>query len=155
MKRPYLKTLWESVCRIAAPKRIVLHATSQEEAEESAKRLPGVDTVVVPNGVEIPERISLRNARNSCRFAYLGRIHPKKGIENLLEAYKIVEGQLPAPSSLVIGGDGDPSYVQTIKHRIQQLCLDGSVRMVRHVTDEAKREFFESADVLIAPSFTE
>src|SRR5438132_6427361 len=38
MKRPYLKTLWESVCRITAPKRIMLHATSEEEAKESAKR---------------------------------------------------------------------------------------------------------------------
>jgi len=155
MKRPYLKTLWESVCRITAPKRIMLHATSEEEAKESAKRLPGVDTVVVPNGVEIPETISPPNAQSARRFIYLGRIHPKKGIENLLGAYKIVEGLLAAPSSLVIAGDGDPSYVQTIKHRIQQLSLNGSVRMIGHVTNEAKREFFESADVLIAPSFTE
>src|SRR5207244_7003018 len=92
MKRPYLKTLWESVCRITAPKRIMLHATSEEEAKESAKRLPGVDTVVVPNGVEIPETISPPNAQSARRFIYLGRIHPKKGIENLLGAYKIVEG---------------------------------------------------------------
>src|SRR5205085_11829037 len=37
-RRSSLKTIWEMVCRIAAPDRLVLHATSEEEAHESAHR---------------------------------------------------------------------------------------------------------------------
>jgi glycosyltransferase involved in cell wall biosynthesis len=154
-KRPYLKTLWENVCRIAAPRRLVLHATSEEEARESERRLPGVETVIVPNGVEIPQTLAQRNGHHERRFAYLGRLHPKKGIENLLDAYKKVQGSLGGTTSLVIAGEGDPPYVQGIRNRIQELGLSETVRMVGHVAGDAKREFLENADVLIAPSHTE
>src|SRR5207244_3095843 len=74
-RRSSLKTTWERVCRIAAPERLVLHATSEEEAHESAHRLPSVEIVTVPNGVEIPKTITRRNGNHDHRFAYLGRVH--------------------------------------------------------------------------------
>jgi len=64
----------------------VLHATSDEEARESQSRLPGVETVVIPNGVEIPRTITHRGGHAERRFVYLCRLHPKKGIDDLLEA---------------------------------------------------------------------
>ena len=40
-RRPRLKAIWERVCRIVAPSRLVLHTTSEEEAHDSKRRLPG------------------------------------------------------------------------------------------------------------------
>src|SRR5437867_7162446 len=152
-RRPYLKTMWEKICRVVAPKRLILHATSDEEALESQKRLPGVETVVIPNGVEMPQTIGHCNGRPERRFVYLGRLHPKKGLENLLDAYKKLKGSVGITPSLVIAGEGDPGYVESVRNRIKELDL--SVRMIGHVAGDAKREFFENADVLVAPSHTE
>ena len=154
-RRPHLKAIWEIICRIAAPGGIVLHATSIEEASESEGRLPGVKTVIVPNGVDIPPAIVHRNGRCEYRLAYMGRLHPKKGLENLLKAYKTVRDSLGATSSLVIAGDGDKLYVQSLNVQIRELGLSATVQMMGHVSGDAKREFFESADVLIVPSHTE
>src|SRR5437016_1543954 len=107
MKRRHLKAAWERACRTAAPKRLVLHVTSEQERRESESRLPRVQTVIIPNGVEIPSAVAHRNAGNDLRLAYLGRLDPKKGIENLIEAYDLVRDRLGNPASLVIAGDGD------------------------------------------------
>ena len=154
-KRRYLKTLWEVICRSASPTRLVLHATSDEEARESQSRLPDVETVVIPNGVEIPRTITHHDGHTERRFVYLGRLHPKKGIENLLDAYKKVQQSLDITSTLTIAGEGELAYVATLRNRIQELGLSETVRMMGHVDGDAKKEFFENADVLIAPSHTE
>ncbi len=154
-KRLHLKAIWDLVCRIAAPDRFVLHATSEEEARESERRLPGVKTVIVPNGVKIPQIVIQSNGHHDRRFIYLGRLHPKKGIENLLNAYSMVRNSLGTESSLVIAGEGDPQYVERLKVHIQELDLSGTVKMIGHVAGDAKRKLFETADVLIAPSHTE
>jgi glycosyltransferase involved in cell wall biosynthesis len=153
-KRPHLKAIWESVCRVTAPGRLVLHATSEEEAHESECRLRGVRTVVIPNGVDIPPALANRNGHPARRFIYLGRLHPKKGIENLLLAYKLVQDKLRG-SSLVIAGEGDPPYVESLKAEIQRLGLAETVKIIGHVAGNAKEEFFKAADVLIVPSYTE
>ena len=88
--RPMLKYIWESVCRAAAPSRLILHTTSEDEARESKMRMPGVETVMIPNGVEIPDSITHVPANGRIRLLYLGRLHPIKGIENLLAACRIL-----------------------------------------------------------------
>ena len=154
-KRPLLKCLWDPVCNIAAPKRMVLHVTSEQEARESQSRLPGVEMIVIPNGVDVPQGVSHRNGEDRWRFAYLGRLDPKKGIENLLDAYEIVGGALDRASSLVIAGDGDGPYTGQIYSQIDKRGLDGTVQMIGHVSGDAKREFFETIDTLVIPSHTE
>ncbi len=150
-----MKAIWERVCRSVAPSRLVLHTTSEEEELDSKGRLPGVQSVVIPNGIEVPQTISHRNGHRERCFVYLGRLDPIKGIENLLEAYKRAQRSVRIPSSLVIAGGGDPDYVQSLRKRIDELRLSETVRMIGRVAGDEKRRFFEKADVLIAPSHTE
>src|SRR5262249_44577551 len=42
-----------------------------------------------------------------------------------------------------------------LRNRIDAFGLSESVQMVGHVAGDAKTEFFENADVLVAPSYTE
>jgi len=118
--------------------------------------LPGVNTVLVPNGVEIPSRIGRRVKDDGhFRLAYLGRLHPKKGIENLLSAYKMVNENLGVTSSLIIAGAGDAEYTETISIQIHKLGLSQRVKMIGHVAGQTKKKLFECADVVIVPSHTE
>lgn len=153
--RPALKAVWERVCRHLAPKRLVLHVTSEEEAKDSGERFPGVGTVVIPNGIDIPEKVIRANANGILRLLYLGRLDPKKGIENLLTACAMLDGRLGCPWSLTIAGTGDRKYISALKARIDALGLSRSVRTVGEIVGEAKRALFERADITVVPSHTE
>ncbi|HWX43116.1 MAG TPA: glycosyltransferase [Blastocatellia bacterium] len=154
-RRPWLKAAWERVCRVAAPKRLTLHVTSEQEAAESRQRLPGIDSIVIPNGIEIPGAVQHVESNRELRLVYLGRIHPKKGIENLLEAYKMLNGNLGKTPSLSIAGDGEPRYVDSIRARVEQLSPSRSVKMIGPVHGESKESLFRNADVVVVPSHTE
>lgn len=153
--RTNLKSVWEQVCRLAAPKRMLLHVTSEEEAAESLPRMRGFEAVLIPNGIEIPDALQRVEAKDRLRLLYLGRIHPKKGIENLLAACKLLDEKAAVHWSLKIAGRGDKDYTQAIQERINELQLADKVEMPGEVLGAAKQALFENADVLVAPSFTE
>jgi glycosyltransferase involved in cell wall biosynthesis len=154
-RKPRLKAVWERLCRVAAPKRLTLHVTSEQEAAESRQRMPGIDSIVIPNGIEIPGAVQHVESNRELRLVYLGRIHPKKGIENLLEAYKMLNGNLGKTPSLTIAGDGEPRYADSIRARVEQLPLSRSVTMIGPVHGESKESLFQNADVVVVPSHTE
>src|SRR5262249_52028069 len=87
------KWVWESICERLAPRSgLVLHVTSQAEAEQSRRRFPRLRAVVIPNGVDVPQNLKRNASNGTLRLLYLGRLHPVKGIEALLEACGIVGG---------------------------------------------------------------
>jgi len=153
--RVQIKALWEWVCRSAAPKSLVLHVTSEEEARESLKRFPRLETFIIPNGVAIPDQVRHHNNNGILRLLYLGRLHPIKGIENLLEAGKILSSDHELVWSLTIAGSGDPDYTESIRMKIKELALSQNVKMVGEVRGEDKQFLFENTDVVVVPSHTE
>ncbi len=150
-KRPVLKSLWERVTREIAPDSVVLHVTSEQEKIESLRRFPDFRAEVIPNGIEIPPLISHYENKGRLRLLFIGRIDPKKGIENLLDAC----AQLSFPWSLTIAGGGDAAYVETIRQRIENLQLSAKVTMTGEVLDDDKEAVFRDADICVVPSFTE
>lgn len=152
--RPRVKTLWERICRIAAPEKLLLHVTSEEEARESMARLPGIQAVIIPYGVDIPEKIEHTQRKEAPRLLYLGRLHPKKGIENLLAACKLAN-ERGLQYTLTIAGTGDGPYEASLRGEIARLALSHQATMVGEVIGDAKRQLFENADVVVVPSHTE
>jgi glycosyltransferase involved in cell wall biosynthesis len=153
--RPCLKTMWERLCRTVAPKRVVLHVTSMEERRESQKRFPDFDAAVVPNGVDVPADLHPVAANGMLRLLFLGRLHPIKGVENLLEAGRLLDGAEECNWSLTIAGAGEPDYVESLRARINVLGLSQKVAIVGEIVGDAKQRLFEHADLTIVPSFTE
>ena len=151
----WLKRLWGCACRAVASRRTLIHVTSQEEAEESLARLPGFDFTVVPNGVDIPGSIMQTASRGWLRLLFMGRLDRKKGLENLIEACRLLTSRSVEEWLLVIAGAGDLRYEQSLRELIGQYGLASRVRFAGHVTGERKAALFESSDLLIMPSFTE
>jgi glycosyltransferase involved in cell wall biosynthesis len=150
-----LKSLWESLCRaLIRPSKTLLHVTSQEEGVASSARLGHLKYEVIPNGVDLPQvtmRTPPRTGR-ALRLLYVGRLDPKKGIENLLQAFKL----LPAGHfSLRICGTGDFSYSKTLQTLTSQLGIDSSVTFSGHVSGSDKANAFLSSDICVVPSHTE
>ncbi len=79
-RKPSIKRWFERACRAAAPPRLIIHATSEDERRESQDKFPNVPCVIIPNGVNVPEHIDRIADPATLRLMYLGRLDPKKGI---------------------------------------------------------------------------
>ncbi len=108
---------WQLFERKNLESAALFHATSDSEAEAIATALrikmkikikePRI--VVAPNGVDVPERIPGREVveekfprlKGKEWVLFMSRIHPKKGIDLLLEAWK--QQMAAAPSGLRLG----------------------------------------------------
>jgi glycosyltransferase involved in cell wall biosynthesis len=148
------KRIWEMACRLAAPRSTMLHVGSEAERDAGRSRFPNFVSTVIPNAVRAPANFKRAASDGTLRLGYIGRLHPKKGIENLLEACRILKDQ-GAAFSLVIAGSGRKRYTQSLTRQITQSGLRDHVRMVGEIHGSAKREFFESIDVLVVPSHGE
>jgi glycosyltransferase involved in cell wall biosynthesis len=162
-RRPTAKAIWEHGCRLIAPAKLVLHFTSQEEAAESASRVPKAEAVVIPNGVHVPEAQGVRDRARDfmpggvLRLVALGRLHPIKGLDNLIRACGALK-HAPggAPFTLTLAGAGDAAYTRELEGLIALLSLGATVKLVGEIRGEtAKARLFAEADVLVAPSHRE
>jgi glycosyltransferase involved in cell wall biosynthesis len=150
-----LKTVWEMACKLVAPEKSVLHTTSKEEEEESLARFADMETVILPNGIDVPERINHSAPTERLRLLFLGRLHPKKGLENLLAACNILNQTRGQNWQLTIAGTGGRGYIESLEESIRSLCLKNQVSMFGEVIGTAKQALFEQTDLLVVPSFTE
>ena len=152
--RPSLKKIWELVCNaLLSPDRCVLHVTSQDEAGESRRRIMRARIAIVENGVDIPSGLPDRTWRpdGMPRLLFIGRIHPKKGIENLFQALKMLDERV----NLTICGTGDTGYVSSLRTLADDLAISRRIHFAGHVEGEAKSRAFRNADICVVPSYTE
>lgn len=152
--KPGLKALWEATCRpFVSREGTLLHVTSEEESAASRARFPELRAEVIPNGVELPPLPSRRSWRpgGALRLVTISRLHPIKGIENLLRAMP----SLPGEVTLTICGTGEPAYVDSLKVLAAGLRLESRVRFAGRVEAAERERMFEDADICVVPSFSE
>jgi len=85
------------------------------------------------------------------RLLYIGRLHPIKGLENLLQGLV----QLKSQVRLSICGEGNADYEARLHSVVAQLGLNQYVKFHGRVDGEAKEKQFRDADLCIVPSFKE
>lgn len=155
-KNKGLKRWWERLCNILIqPGRVLAHTTAERERVATQERLPRAIAMIVPNGVDVPVALPERDwfPNDRLRLMYLGRLSPKKGIENLLETISLLQD---TGVSLTIYGSGNAGYTAQLKSLADQLgLLKGVVFFAGHVEGEAKSAAFIKADVCVVPSYTE
>lgn len=110
---------------------------------------------VIPNGIEIdgyPRRdISVEINK---QILFLSRIHPKKGIEVLIEAWKSIINTYNG-WSLKIVGNGNYEYIESIRKIIQEKGLSDSISVLDPVYGKAKIELYQSSSAFVLPSYSE
>ena len=154
-RRVELKSLWEKVCGAIASRELVLHLTSEHEVAETRARFPGATINLIPNGVEVPPTLHREPRGASIRLGFVGRLDPKKGIENLIAACRILKERKAPDFSLSIAGSGSSEYEAKLHGEIDRLELGNEVTMLGDIRGEEKQRMFERTDVVVVPSFTE
>lgn len=131
--------------------------TSDVEREQAIDQFnfKGVRTEVVPYGAVDTGiyRESLVSSDLST-FGYLGRLHPKKGVDLLIRAFAayIEDG---CAGELLIAGGGDDAYVSYLRGLVSDLGVQSRVRFVGTVSGGEKSKFLMSLGLFVLPSMQE
>lgn len=82
---PYRKRIvWALWQRRALEAVTCFHATAESEVEDIRRASLTAAVAVIPNGIDIPDAAPVPGSRT---VLYLGRLHPKKGIDRLVAAW--------------------------------------------------------------------
>jgi glycosyltransferase involved in cell wall biosynthesis len=86
-------------------------------------------------------------------FLFLGRIHPKKGVDFLIEAYSAVCRASDHLPDLVIAGPGlETSYGKEMRRRAAELCPAGRIHWPGMLNGEAKWGALYGCEASVLPS---
>ena len=131
----------------------IFHATSESEAL-SIRGLGFAQPIgIIPNGVSIPSSLPAVERQSAKRTAlFLSRLHPKKGILDLIEAWARVR---PVNWKLQIAGHDDGGHQRDIEHAVVRNHLSDAVSITGGVTDAEKWNTYRGADLFILPTKSE
>lgn len=130
-----------------------LHATASSEIDQIRSLGFKTPAAVIPNGVDISEikPRRLRNTHKSFQILFLSRIHPKKGIEVLIEAVSNIDGNL----KVTIAGEGEESYIQKLRELLIYKKVEDQFNFIGGVYGAEKWALYGEADVFVLPTYSE
>lgn len=132
-----------------------IYTTADEEARNVKALGVKAPCSVIPNGIEVDSykcRTSMEGVKKQVLF--LSRIHVKKGIELLIEAWVRLIKDFPG-WSLRIVGNGEADYVESLRKMTKSLGVMDSVIITEPVFGEAKVKLYQSSALFVLPSFSE
>lgn len=133
-----------------------IHATSKMEAENIRKLGFNNPIAVIPNSIEIEPLLERQKPKGAKRKVFfLSRIHRKKGIELLLEAWSKIDYSTRSNWIVEIVGNGDEGYIHQLKKRIASLNLQQEISILGPQFDKDKQNSFLSSDLFVLPTFSE
>lgn len=145
-----------------------VHALCEQEAANIRAFGVKAPIATIPNGVclaDIPAH------RDKSRFAllhpgaagrrivlFLARVHPKKGLPHLLEAWASVSAEPHLRGDgwlLVIAGPDQLGHAAEMRARAAELGIQEHVLFTGPLHGEAKKAALSAADLFVLPSFSE
>lgn len=131
-------------------------ATSREEGD-NIRRLNFTQPIaVIPNGVDIPDvdiSFDIRQlAERERSVVFMSRIHPKKGLIGLLEAWAKLK---PSNWRLLLTGPDENGYLQEVLAHAKKLGINKQLEYRGAVEGEQKADLLKNADLFILPSYSE
>lgn len=135
-----------------------IHALNRSEYESIRDYGLKNPVAIIPNGITLPENISYNRKSDKNVLLFVGRIHPKKGISELLTAIYSIKNKYPELLerwSVRIAGWDQLGHTEELKKKCSNLGLDNCVSFIGPVLGEEKKKEHLEADAFILPSFSE
>lgn len=139
----------------------VIHVMNRDEENYIRSLGINVSIEIVPNGIQI-HPFSCNGCNSLSRISkgrkvilYLGRIHPIKGLDILLEAWSKLNEKYYREICLVIAGWGEKNHLSEFKRSLLKYNSSNSVFYIGPQFDNDKHEVYCQADAFILPSLSE
>lgn len=151
------RLFWPLVQRPALVRAACFHATAETEYQEIRQLGFAQPVAIIPNGIDMPV-LQPKLAGVTRTLLYLGRIHPKKGIDLLLAAWAMVMDSFPDWQLEITGSDtgfgaesGYQAQMQALAGRLQlkRVCFTGPVY------GEEKLAAYRRAELFVLPTHSE
>ncbi|MDB4056853.1 glycosyltransferase [Candidatus Thioglobus sp.] len=133
--------------------------TSSQELGFSRKYFPSnMKFELIPNYIDLNtnKQVSDELIKNKKDILYLGRLHPKKGIENLIKAYMILGEDITKSNSLLIVGSGNSEYEKKLKLlALNDKKYKNKIFFLGHKQGKEKENLYRNSKVFVLPSYSE
>lgn len=143
----------------------VIHCTAEAELAQSKKWFPKGRGIVVPNLMDLaPFRAMPGPKEAQARFSidpsgppialFLSRMSPKKGVEHLIEAARLL-GEEGRPLRVLVAGDGDADYAARMRALARTVPAPAMVEFVGHVGGSLKLSLLQASSLFVLPTSQE
>lgn len=141
-----------------------IHALCQSEADAIREFGLKNPIAIIPNGIDLPgcslDEIIARRQNTGGRktLLFIGRIHPKKGLRELIEALAILKRRLPDLVNewqVKIAGWDQLNHTAELKMLIDSKNLSDCITLVGPAFGDKKERLLTEASAFILPSFSE
>lgn len=135
-----------------------IHALCQSEYESIRKFGLNNPVAIIPNGITLPISPQYERYHEKRILLFVGRIHPKKGIKEMLLGLAMVKKRNPAlldAWEIQIAGWDQNGHINELKQIVESHNLINDVKFVGSLYGEAKEKALCRANAFILPSFSE
>ena len=151
---PYQKWITKKIVKITD-----LALVTNEYEKKLLKEKYGINAVVLPHGIDeiylrLPNMAKYFRERYSIEsriIAYVGRLHPTKGLDLLIKAFAEVVKQVP-DTILVVAGKGDEKYLKECMKLAKKLGIENKIKYLDYVPENDKIALIDVAEVIVLPS---
>jgi len=146
--------VWRLGQKSAISHAALFHATADSEYQDIRRAGFRQPVCIIPSGVDIPLIAPSRSDKSGPRrLLFLSRIHPVKGIENLLRAWAVIAPRFPDWVLDIVGPKHDDYALEM--QRLATKMQVPRVAFVGPLYGEAKFKAYRDADLFVLPTFSE
>ncbi len=142
----------------------IICVTQHEERSVQAFHV-AAPTTIIPNGIDLSElenlsvkgRFRSKHPEIAQKFLvlFLGRIHPKKGIDLLIKGFHKFFNRFHQTQLLIAGPEEDKNYAKNLKKLVADYRLEKAVTFLGSIFGEEKKELLVDANLFALPSHDE
>ena len=116
---------------------------------------------IIPNGTTIPQwkrNYDLIDKKKKKSILFLSRLHPKKGVKELIIAVKIIKETSPQLLTnwiFKIGGWGEKAYIEELEQIVVNNQLSPYFQFIGSVYGKEKEQLLKESDAFILPTYSE
>lgn len=157
MARHYWTRKWPAIQlfqRRAIRNADMIHATAGSERDNLLKLGWNDRVTVIANGVDV-EAIEMKKSwKRKNTILFLSRVHPKKGINFLIEAAAMMKDEL-AGYTINIAGESFGNYMQELKALAKEKGVEETFFFFGGVYGNEKWRLYREADLFVLPTHSE
>ena len=114
--------------------------------------VPNANVEIINNAVKIPKEQKLKSSDEN-KFLFLGALIERKGVQDLIEAAKILKSKGIKKFKCLIAGDGPEK--DKLVNLVKKYELEDNFEFLGWINGIQKQELLINSDVLILPSYNE